>query len=254
MYIDSHCHLNFTELYNNIHQIKLAMLEAQVNCALCISVNLETVNEVLKVAESNDNWYATVGVHPDYEDIEEPTVDRLTQLAQHSKVIGIGETGLDYYRLQGDLEWQRERFRVHIQAARQTNKPLIIHTRQAASDTLKIMREEKAREIGGVMHCFTESLDVAHAAIDENFFISISGIVTFKNAKQLKETVKALPLDRLLIETDSPYLAPTPYRGQINQPAYVVKVAEEIALLKGISSEEVAQQTSANFRTLFKLG
>ncbi|MBU6468547.1 MAG: TatD family hydrolase [Betaproteobacteria bacterium] len=253
MYIDSHCHLNFPELFNNLDEITKAMSEAQVTNALCISVNLESVHEVLQVANSQENWFATVGVHPDYEHIEEPSVTRLVQLAEHPKVIGIGETGLDYFRLTGDLEWQRERFRVHIQAARQCHKPLIIHTRNAAEDTLKIMQEEQASDVGGIMHCFTESLEVAHRAIEMGFYISISGIVTFKNAKSLKETVSALPLDRLLIETDSPYLAPTPFRGQTNQPAYVVYVAEEIAKLKGLSVSEVAHQTTDNFKTLFKL-
>ncbi|HQT80846.1 MAG: DNAase [Ferrovum sp. 37-45-19] len=253
MYIDSHCHLNFPELNNRIDHIKEAMLLAKVSKALCISVNLETFQEVIAVAMLHDDWYATVGVHPDYQEVEEPTVAGLVTLAQHKKVIGIGETGLDYFRLEGDLEWQRERFRVHIRAARECQKPLIIHTRHAPEDTLKIMKQEYAAQVGGILHCFTESLEVAEQAIEMGFYISISGIVTFKNAQNLKDTVIALPMERLLIETDSPYLAPAPYRGKTNEPAYVVEVAKEIARLKGISLESVAEQTSQNFLTLFNL-
>ncbi len=251
MFIDSHCHIDFPELAANIDGVLEKMRENQVSHCLCISVNLEDFPRVLKLAETHANVFATVGVHPDYEDIEEPDVARLVQLANHPKIIGIGETGLDYYRLTGDLEWQRERFRTHIRAAIKTRKPLIIHTRSAAEDTLRIMREENAAEIGGVMHCFTETLDVAEQAMAMNFYISISGIVTFKNAVQIKEVAQKIPLERLLIETDSPYLAPVPFRGKLNQPGYVKHVAEEIAKLRGESIQNIAQATTQNFIKLF---
>ncbi len=228
------------------------MHDSQVGHALCVSVTLDKFPEVLKLAESYDNFYASVGVHPDYEDIEEPSVEALVELAQHPKVVAIGETGLDYFRLTGDLEWQRMRFRTHIRAAILANKPLIIHTRSAADDTLRIMQEEGANKVGGVMHCFTESLEVALAAISMGFYISFSGIVTFKNATQLKEVAQAIPLDKMLVETDSPYLAPVPFRGKTNQPAYVKYVAQEIANLRGISLDAVMQATTHNFFTLFK--
>jgi TatD DNase family protein len=253
MFIDSHCHIDFPELAADIDGLLAKMRENQVSHCLCISVNLENFPRVLAMAEAHENVFATVGVHPDYEDIEEPDVAKLVQLADHPKIIGIGETGLDYYRLTGDLEWQRERFRTHIRAAIKTRKPLIIHTRSAAEDTLKIMREENAADIGGVMHCFTETLDVAEQAMAMNFYISISGIVTFKNAVQIKEVAQKVPLDRLLIETDSPYLAPVPFRGKLNQPGYVKHVAEEIAKLRGVSVEEIAQQTTKNFNKLFNI-
>ena len=252
MLVDSHCHLNFPELSENIQSLRLNMQEAQVGHALCVSVTLDKFPEVLNLAERFDNFYASVGVHPDYEDIEEPTVEQLVTLAQHPKVVAIGETGLDYFRLTGDLEWQRMRFRTHIRAAIQCAKPLIIHTRSAADDTLRIMQEEGAKQIGGVMHCFTESLDVALKAIEMGFYISFSGIVTFKNATQLKEVAQAIPLDKMLVETDSPYLAPMPFRGKINQPAYVKYVAQEIANLRGISLDAVMGTTTDNFFTLFK--
>ena len=228
------------------------MQEAQVGHALCVSVTLDKFPEVLGLAERFDNFYASVGVHPDYEDIDEPTVEQLVTLAQHPKIVAIGETGLDYFRLTGDLEWQRERFRTHIRAAILANKPLIIHTRSAAEDTLRIMREEGANQVGGVMHCFTESLDVALEAISMGFYISFSSIVTFKNATQLKEVAQAIPLDKMLVETDSPYLAPIPFRGKTNQPAYVKYVAQEISNLRGISLDEVMQATTQNFFSLFK--
>jgi TatD DNase family protein len=218
-----------------------------------VSVELSSFPAVLALAEAHDNLYASVGVHPDYELDEEPGQAQLAALAQHPKVIAIGETGLDYYRLTGDLEWQRERFRTHIRASRESGKPLIIHTRSAAADTLRIMAEEKAGEIGGVMHCFTESLEVAQAAIDLGFYISFSGILTFKKATSIKEVAQTIPLDKILVETDSPYLAPTPHRGKTNQPAFVKHVAEEIARLRNISVEEVGAATSQNFNRLFKL-
>jgi TatD DNase family protein len=252
MLVDSHCHLNFPELADNIQAIRQLMTESQVGHALCVSVTLDKFPEVLKLAETYDNFYASVGVHPDYEDIAEPSVDELFKLSQHPKIVAIGETGLDYFRLTGDLEWQRERFRTHIRAAILANKPLIIHTRSAAEDTIRIMREEGADKIGGVMHCFTESLDVALAAIELGFYISFSGIVTFKNATQLKVVAQAIPLDKMLVETDSPYLAPMPFRGKTNQPAYVKYVAQEIANLRGISLDSVMQATTQNFFRLFK--
>lgn len=253
MLVDSHCHLNFPELVANMDAVRQSMQDHRVSHALCVSVTLPDLPQVLAVAEANDNIYASVGVHPDYEDAGLVTVEELVSLARHPKVIAIGETGLDYFRLTGDLEWQRDRFRIHIRAAIESGKPLIIHTRNAAEDTLRIMREEHAERIGGVMHCFTESLEVAEAAMELGFYISFSGIVTFKNAQALKEVAQAVPLDRMLVETDSPYLAPIPYRGKTNQPAYVRYVAEEIARLRGISLEEVAEATTHNFFQLFKL-
>ena len=252
-FVDSHCHINFPELVENISDVLAQMRQNEVVSALCVSVNLADFPQVLALAEQYPHIYASVGVHPDYEDVEEPDVARLVGLAQHPKIIAIGETGLDYFRLKGDLEWQRARFRTHIRAARASSKPLIIHTREAAADTLRIMAEENAAEAGGVMHCFTETWEVAEAALAMNFYISFSGIVTFKNAKQLKDVAQRVPLERMLIETDSPYLAPVPYRGKLNQPAYVKHVAEEIALLRGISVDEVGQRTTENFKRLFKL-
>ena len=251
MFVDSHCHLNFPELAGRLSEIYRHMQDNRVSHALCISVDLDSFPEVLAIAESRDNLYASVGVHPDYEDCTEPTVKQLVELAAHPKVIGIGETGMDYYRTPGPLSWQQERFRVHIRAARETNKPLIVHTRAASEDTLRIMAEEKAQEAGGVMHCFTESLDVARAAMDMGFYISFSGIVTFKNARELKEVAKAVPLDRMLIETDAPYLAPTPHRGKTNEPGFVKHVAEEIARVRGLTAEAVGEATTRNFFRLF---
>ena len=250
-FVDSHCHINFPELYQNIDSILSKMSSNKVTHALCVSVTLDKLPDIFKIANTYAHIFASVGVHPDYEDIEEPSVEELCRLAKENKVVAIGETGLDYFRVQGDLTWQRDRFRTHIKAAIQSNLPLIIHTRNAAEDTLKIMREEGANQVGGVMHCFTESLDVALEAIKLNFYISFSGIVTFKNATDLKEVVKVIPLDRMLIETDSPYLAPVPYRGKINDPSNVIHVAEEIAKLKNISVEEVGQVTTQNFFKLF---
>lgn len=252
MLVDSHCHLNFPELVENIDTIRQSMTEAQVGHALCVSVTLDKFPQVLSLATQFDNFYASVGVHPDYEDIQEPTVEELVNLAKHPKIIAIGETGLDYFRLTGDLEWQRDRFRTHIKAAILANKPLIIHTRSAAEDTLRIMQEEGASRVGGVMHCFTENLEVALAAIEMGFYLSFSGIVTFKNATQIKAVAQAVPLNRILVETDSPYLAPIPFRGKTNQPAYVKYVAQEIANLRGISLDTVMSATTENFFTLFK--
>lgn len=251
MYIDSHCHINFPDLADKLPEVFSLMASNQVSHALCISVELEKFPEIRALAEAHANVYASVGVHPDHEDCTEPTVDTLVALADHPKVVAIGETGLDYFRLTGDLEWQRARFRTHIRAARATGKPLVIHTRSAAEDTLRIMREERAGEAGGVMHCFTESLEVAEAAIEQGFHISFSGIVTFKNAATLREVAAAIPLDRMLIETDSPYLAPVPHRGKTNQPGFVKHVAEEIARVRGITAEAVGAATTENFFRLF---
>ncbi len=254
MFIDSHCHLNFPELARNLDDVLEQMRENGVSHALCVGVSLDRFPEILAIAERHPHIFASVGVHPDHELDAEPTAEQLVQLALHPKVVAIGETGLDYFRLKGDLEWQRERFRTHIRAARACSKPLIIHTREAAADTLRIMKEEAAGEIGGVMHCFTETLETARAAMDMGFYISFSGIVTFKNAVALKEVARQIPLERMLIETDSPYLAPVPFRGKINQPAYVRHVAEEIARLRGVSPEEIGLATTENFRRLFHAG
>lgn len=253
MLVDSHCHLNFSELASNLPEIFANMERNNVGYALCVSVNLPGFPQILELAERYPNVYASVGVHPDHEEEQAPSAEELAELAKHPRVIAIGETGLDYFRLKGDLEWQRERFRNHIRAARLCGKPLIIHTREAAADTLRIMQEENAATVGGVMHCFTESLEVAEQAISMNFLISFSGIVTFKNAIQVKEVAKKIPLDKVLVETDSPYLAPVPYRGKLNQPAYVKHVAEEIARLRQISVETLAEATTQNFVRLFKL-
>jgi TatD DNase family protein len=252
-FVDSHCHINFPELVVNMDDVLARMQENEVVSALCVSVNLTDFPQVLSLAEQYQNIYASVGVHPDHEVVEEPDVARLVELAQHPRVIAIGETGLDYFRLKGDLEWQRERFRNHIRASRECGKPLIIHTREAAADTLRIMAEENAADASGVMHCFTESWEVAETALAMGFYISFSGIVTFKNAKQLKEVAQRVPMERMLIETDAPYLAPVPHRGKLNQPAYVKHVAQEIAMLRGIGVEEVGQRTTENFSRLFKL-
>lgn len=251
MFVDSHCHLDFPELVQRLPQVLEAMAERRVTHALCIAVSLEALPQVLDLAQSHGNLYATVGVHPEHKDCRDPEVDELAGLAAHPRVVAVGETGLDYYWHKDDLEWQRQRFRRHIRAARQCAKPLVIHTREAAQDTLSLMREEGAAAVGGVMHCFTESLAVARGAMELGFHISFSGIVTFKNAQALKEVARAIPLDRMLIETDAPYLAPVPHRGRTNEPAYVVHVAEEIARLRGIPLEAVAQATSANFFRLF---
>jgi len=257
MFIDSHCHLDFPELSERLPEILANMEANQVGRALCVAVDLPDFPRVLKLAESYPHLFASVGVHPDYVDTPEPTVAQLVELSDHPKVIAIGETGLDYFRLTGDLEWQRERFRTHIAASRATGKPLIIHTRAASEDTIKIMRESgaglKDGGAGGVMHCFTETLDVALAAVELGFYISFSGILTFKSARQIQEVALALPLNRILIETDSPYLAPVPHRGKTNEPGWVKHVAQFLADLKQIPPSQVEQQTTENFFTLFKL-
>lgn len=252
MFVDSHCHLDMEPLAERRAEILAEMAARDVGCALCASVSLESLPAVLALAEQHPNLYASVGVHPEYADCREPTVTDLVALAEHPRVVAIGETGLDYHWHKDKPEWQRERLRVHVRAARARGKPLIIHTREAAADTLRILREERAGEVGGVMHCFTESLEVAEAALDIGFHISFSGIVTFRSAAALKEVAKAVPAARLLIETDSPYLAPVPHRGHTNQPAYVVHVAEELARLRDCSVEEIAATTTRNFFELFK--
>jgi len=257
MYIDSHCHINFPELSVKLPDILGTMADNKVSHALCVSVDLPDFPQVLDLAEKHPHLFASVGVHPDYENTEEPSVEDLVRLSQHPKIIAIGETGLDYYRLTGDLEWQRERFRRHIRASRCTGKPLIIHTRNASEDTIRILQEEGAGTdqggAGGVMHCFTESLAFAHAAMAMGFYISFSGIVTFKSAKERQAVASEVPLDRMLIETDSPYLAPVPHRGKMNEPGLVVHVAEFLAKLKNVPLEQFAKNTTDNFFTLFKI-
>jgi TatD DNase family protein len=254
MFIDSHCHIDFPDFSEGVLPLLENMREAQVDAALCVSVNLENFPRVLAVAEAHPNLYASVGVHPDHDAGRDPDVDELVALARHPRVVAIGETGLDYYRMaREDVDWQRARFRTHIRAAKQAGKPLIIHTRSAADDTLSIMMEENAQQAGGVMHCFTESWAVAEAALAMGFYISFSGIVTFKSAKDLKDVARHVPLERMLIETDSPYLAPMPHRGKRNEPSYVRHVAEEIANLRGIPLEHVAAATSKNFSDLFEV-
>jgi TatD DNase family protein len=251
--VDSHCHLDFPEFEGKLGEVREEMRANGVTHALCISVELPKFPKVLALAEAHENFFASVGVHPDHE-AEAVETARLVELAAHPKVVAIGETGLDYHRLSGDLEWQRERFRTHIRAARKCRKPLVIHTRDAAEDTLRIMREEGASEVGGVMHCFTETQEVADGALALGFHISFSGIVTFKNATQLKEVARRVPLERLLVETDSPYLAPVPHRGKTNRPGLVRHVAEEVARLRGIAFEDLAEATSRNFFRLFVPG
>ncbi len=263
MFTDSHCHLSFPELAAQLPEIRRAMAEAQVDRALCICTTLEEFSAVHALAMNYDNFWATVGVHPDNEDVTEPTLGDLLQRAALPRVVAIGETGLDYYQMDerksgravSDLEWQRERFRVHIRAARQCAKPLIIHTRSASADTLAILKEEgedgSSGSAGGVFHCFTETGQVARAALELGFHISFSGILTFKNAQDLRDVAAFVPLDRLLIETDSPYLAPVPYRGKTNNPSYVPYVARQLAEIKKIPLEEIAQFTSTNFERLF---
>ncbi|MBK9447562.1 MAG: TatD family hydrolase [Betaproteobacteria bacterium] len=251
MLVDSHCHLDLEGLADRLPEVFARMQANGVGAAVCIAVNLEDLPRVLALAESDDRLFATVGVHPEYSDAREPGEDDLVVLAAHPKVIAIGETGLDYYWHKDAPEWQRERFRTHIRAARRTCLPLVIHTRDAAADTLRLMAEEGAGEVGGVMHCFTETWEVAEAALNLGFHISFSGIVTFKNALQIKEVARRVPLDRILIETDAPYLAPAPYRGKTNEPGYVLHVAEEIARLRDLSVEAVAELTTCNFVRLF---
>lgn len=254
--VDSHCHLDFPELAADVPGLLRSMENAGVGWALCAGVTLERFPAMMDIVRSDKRLFASVGVHPDTESdgfsAVEADLDTLVKLAEDPQVVAIGETGLDYYRLTGDLEWQRERFRTHIRAARVCGKPLIIHTRAAASDTLRLLREEGAEEVGGVFHCFTETEEVAQAALDLGFHISFSGIVTFKKAVELKAVAQSVPLDRLLVETDAPWLAPAPFRGKPNQPAYVRHVAEEIAKLRDLPIDTITQVTTDNFFRLFK--
>lgn len=255
MLVDSHCHLDRLDLTpygGNLHLALAAAKAKNVEHFLCVAVDSATSQATVEIAKKHQHVSASVGVHPTENEPQEPTIKQLVQWADHPEVVAIGETGLDYYRSEGDLEWQRERFRCHIRAAREINKPLIIHTREAREDTIQILREEKAAEVGGVMHCFTETWEMAQQAMDLNFYISFSGIVTFKNAANLQALAKQMPLERMLIETDAPYLAPMPYRGKSNEPAYVYYVAEAIALLRNDSLENIAHHTTKNFFTLFK--
>jgi TatD DNase family protein len=257
MYVDSHCHLNFPELTAQLPEIRTAMAAAQVDRALCISTKLETFPAVHALALKYSNFWCTVGVHPDEEDVQEPDLNGLIALAQQDRVVALGETGLDYFRLGtrsiADMHWQRERFRTHIRAARHVRKPLVVHTRSASEDTLLILKEEGAQAAGGVFHCFTETQAVARAALDLGFYVSFSGILTFKNAAELRAVAAEVPLDRCLIETDSPYLAPMPHRGKTNTPAWVPLVAQELARIKGLSVETVAKATTENFERLFAI-
>ena len=263
MFVDSHCHLSFPELAERLPEIRAAMAQAQVDRALCICTTLEEFESVHALALRYDNFWATVGVHPDNEGVTEPCVEDLVTRSALPRVVAIGETGLDYYQMDerkggrtiADMEWQRNRFRNHIRAARQVRKPLVIHTRASSSDTVKILKEEgedgSAGAAGGVFHCFTETAEVARAALDLGFYISFSGILTFKTAQDLRDVAAFVPMDRMLIETDSPYLAPVPYRGKTNNPSYVPYVARQIAEVRKVPVEEVASATSANFERLF---
>jgi len=255
MFVDSHCHLTFPELQGRMAELRRDMQAAQVDRALCICTTIEEFPQVHALARSYDNFWASAGVHPDSEGVHEPDVDELLSLAALPRVVAIGETGLDYYRLNGrslaQMEWQRERFRVHIRAARASGLPLVVHTRNASEDTIDVLRREGEGAVQGVFHCFTETQAVADAALDLGFYISFSGILTFKNAEVLREVARRVPLDRCLIETDSPYLAPAPYRGKTNQPAYVAHVAKQLAELKGCTLQQLAETTSANFERLF---
>jgi TatD DNase family protein len=257
MYVDSHCHLSFPELLQRLPEIRAEMAAAQVSRALCICTTLEEFDQVHALALAHNNFWSSVGVHPDNEGVQEPTLDDLLQRAALPRVVAIGETGLDYYRLNGrsvaDMAWQRERFRVHIRAAKATGLPLIIHTRSASADTLAVLADEGQGQVQGVFHCFTETMAVAQSALALGFHISFSGILTFRNAEELREVARAVPLDRCLIETDSPYLAPMPHRGKTNQPAWVAHVAAKLAELKGLPVADVAHATTANFERLFSI-
>ena len=255
MYVDSHCHLSFPELQARLPEILAEMASALVDRALCICTTLEEFDDVHALAMGHDNFWCSAGVHPDSKGVREPSVGDLLALAAKPRVIAIGETGLDYYRLNGrsvaEMAWQRERFRVHIRASRASGLPLVVHTRSASEDTLAILREEGAD--AGVFHCFTETEAVARAALDLGFYISFSGIVTFKTAQALRDVAAFVPLDRCLIETDSPYLAPMPHRGKTNNPSYVPLVAQQMAVIRGLPVETIAAATSANFERLFRL-
>lgn len=250
--VDSHCHLNFKPLGEDMEGVLARAREAGVSHMLNVSVNLEDYPQVLALAREHDNIYASVGVHPCYQDARDPTVEELLELADDPRVIAIGETGLDYFRIGGDMQWQKDRFARHIRAAVKIDKPLIIHTREAAEDTINILREEQAQRCGAVMHCFAENWEVASQALELGFYISFSGIVTFNSAAQLKEVARKTPLDRILVETDAPYLAPVPMRGKPNQPAFVAHTARYVAELKGLDIERLQEQTTENFFSLFR--
>jgi len=251
VFIDSHCHLDFPDFEGRLDDVLARMHDNGVDAAMCVSVTLPEFPAVLALAERHAQLWATAGVHPDYQDSDEPDVATLVRLAGHPRVLAVGETGLDYYRLEGDLEWQRERFRVHVRAAREVGKPLVVHTRAAADDTIRILREEGAEAVGGVMHCFTEGWETASAAIDLGFCISFSGIVTFKNAQALREVAVRVPDEHLLIETDAPYLAPVPFRGKTNEPAFVRYVGEKLAEIRGTSADRIGEITTGNFYRIF---
>jgi len=252
MFIDSHCHLNLlAEEEGGLDAVIAQAKENSVDHILCISIDKASCHDIIDIAERYPDITASVGIHPNVEQQENFTVEELASLAQHDKVIAIGETGLDYFRSEGDLEWQRDRFRTHIEVGKQLKKPLIIHTREARDDTMDILEQEGAEQAGGIIHCFTENWDTAQRALDIGFYISLSGIVTFKNAVELQDVAKKLPLDRILIETDAPYLAPVPHRGKTNKPAFVKHVAEFLAELRGDSVENIAQATTDNFHRLF---
>ena len=252
MLVDSHCHLDFPDLAAKLPQVLELMQHNDVGCAVCIGVTLEDFPRIREIADANPRIFASVGVHPETTDVQEPSIADLVALAQHPKVIAIGETGLDYYWQKDAPEWQRDRFRVHIRAAIETGKPLVIHNRDATADTLRVMAEEGAGRVGGILHCFTETWEVAQAALDLGFHISLSGIVTFKNALIVKEVARRVPLDRLLVETDAPYLAPVPHRGKTNEPGWVVHVAEEIARLRDLPLASIEQASTDNFFRLFR--
>lgn len=252
MFIDSHCHLNMlAQEEGGLDAVIQQAQENQVEHILCISIDTESCHEIISIAKRYPQLTASVGIHPNVDKVENFSVEELINLATHDKVIAIGETGLDYFRSEGDLEWQRDRFRTHIEAAKHLKKPLIIHTREAREDTMDILEQENAEQAGGIIHCFTENWETAQRALDIGFYISLSGIVTFKNAVALQEVAKKLPLDRVLIETDAPYLAPVPHRGKTNKPAFVKHVAEFLAELRGDTVENIAETTTANFRNLF---
>lgn len=253
MLVDSHCHIPMLGQDMKVDEVIANAKALGVEHMLCVSVDLETYPEILSLAEQYDCIYASVGVHPNTSMQEEVSHETLVQLASNDHVIAIGETGLDYFRSEGDLEWQRERFRTHIRAAKSVNKPLIIHNRKVGEDITRILEEEGADAVGGVMHCFVDDWETAQKAMEMNFYISFSGIVTFKNAKEVQEVAKQVPLDRMLVETDSPYLTPVPYRGKPNQPGYTRYVAEFIAALRDTTLEHVAEQTTANFFKLFNI-
>ena len=249
--VDSHCHIPLLSETMSVDDILIEAKENDIAHMLCVAIDLEGSPDIIALAKQHEMVSASVGIHPNAELDKEASIDDILSLANVDGVVAIGETGLDYFRSEGDLEWQRDRFRTHIAAAKEINKPLIIHTRDAKDDVIKILKEEGADTVGGVMHCFVDDWETAQAAMDLNFLISFSGIVTFKNAKDIQAVAKLVPLDQMLVETDSPYLAPVPYRGKINQPAYVRHVAEFIAELKEMKYEDVAKQTTKNYHNLF---